>query len=368
MIEPDSPRQLAEALQDCAAAKRVIHLGGFFSKPYAGGPLPQAEVTISTRRLNRILQYEPADLTISVEAGLPWRELARILAEHRQMIPLDPPFFDQSSVGGVVACNLSGPRRKLYGGVRDQIIGMRFTTLEGKIVESGGMVVKNVAGLDMGKLMIGSFGTLAAIAVVNFRLHPVPPYTRTFIKRFASAEETAIERRRLLSSVLQPMAVDVVNPPAAERLGLQGWNLLVEAGGNAAVIERYSRELIGYETADEDIWRHVRDFIPDFLREHPDGAVVRLPLLSTNLESTMAALPVPVLARGGAFLAYACFANARQAAPRDNGVIEFASPESKSAGLQQWPAPGGDFAIMRSIKELFDPHGLLNPGRLFGRI
>ena len=130
--------------------------------------------------MNRILQYEPRDLTISVEAGLPWADLTSYAGGERQMIPLDPPFADRATVGGVVAANTSGPRRRLYGTVRDVVIGMKFATLEGKLVQSGGMVVKNVAGLDMAKLMIGSFGTLAAIAVVNFKLAPAPPATRTF--------------------------------------------------------------------------------------------------------------------------------------------------------------------------------------------
>src|SRR6185437_202439 len=121
------------------------------------------------------------DLTISVEAGFPWQELTRVLAQNRQMVPLDPPFAAQATVGGVVASNSCGPRRRLYGSARDLVIGMKFATLQGKIVQSGGMVVKNVAGLDMGKLMIGSFGTLAAVAVVNFKLTPVPVEEATFL-------------------------------------------------------------------------------------------------------------------------------------------------------------------------------------------
>ena len=97
------------------------------------------------------------------------------------MIPLDPPFAANATVGGVVATNGSGPRRRLYGTARDSIIGMKFITLDGDVVGSGGMVVKNVAGLDMAKVMIGSFGTLAAIAVLNFKLHSMPAATATFL-------------------------------------------------------------------------------------------------------------------------------------------------------------------------------------------
>src|SRR5215510_118754 len=118
------------------------------------------------------------------------------------MVPLDPPFCGAATVGGVVSANCSGPRRRLYGTPRDLVIGMTFATLEGKLVQSGGMVVKNVAGLDMAKLMVGSFGTLAAIAVVNFKVFPMPVESRTFELRFPSAAEAFAERDRILKSVL----------------------------------------------------------------------------------------------------------------------------------------------------------------------
>src|ERR1017187_3889515 len=124
------------------------------------------------------------------------------------MVPLDPPFADSATVGGVVASNGSGPRRRFYGTARDFIIGMRFATLEGKLVQSGGMVVKNVAGLDMAKLMIGSFGTLAAIAVVNFKLVPAPEAEQFFPLPFRSIDEAIAARNQVLASPLQPVAID----------------------------------------------------------------------------------------------------------------------------------------------------------------
>src|SRR5262249_34365929 len=163
-------------------------------------------------------QYEPRDLTISVGAGLPWGELTRLLADHGQMIPLDPPFGDEATVGGVIAANSSGPRRRLYGTARDVVIGMEFATLEGKLVQTGGMVVKNVAGLDMAKLMIGSFGTLAAITVVNFKLAPMPEVERSFLIAFPSLEAASAARSTILKSQLQPAALDLLNPGAATTL------------------------------------------------------------------------------------------------------------------------------------------------------
>src|SRR5437763_1211004 len=149
--------------------------------------IPGIQVRDFAAALIAVLQYEPHDLTISVEAGLPWADLTRLLAANRQMVPLDPP-FSAATVGGVMAANSSGPRRRLYGTARDLVIGMTFATLEGKLVSTGGMVVKNVAGLDMGKLMIGSFGTLAAIAVVNFKVLPAPEVERLFLLAFDTVE------------------------------------------------------------------------------------------------------------------------------------------------------------------------------------
>src|SRR5580693_8920022 len=193
-LRPDSPEQLAQCLQDAAARKQTIRLGGNFSKDRLGGPPQPADITVSTAALNRLLIYDPRDLTVSVQAGLPFAELERALGEHRQMLPLDPGWGANSTVAGVVAANISGPRRRLYGTARDMIIGMTFATLEGKLIRSGGMVVKNVAGLDMGKLMIGSFGTLAAIAVVNFRVHPMPVGTRSFVGEFANVAAAMVRR------------------------------------------------------------------------------------------------------------------------------------------------------------------------------
>src|SRR5260370_23950189 len=98
-----------------------------------GGPALQADFPTATAALNRVRQYEPRDLTISVEAGIPYCELSRLLAEQHQMIPLDPPYFETATIGGILATNCSGPRRRLYGTARDLVIGMQFATLEGKL-------------------------------------------------------------------------------------------------------------------------------------------------------------------------------------------------------------------------------------------
>ena len=373
MIVPSSPEDLAEALATAQSNHQTIQLCGASTKDRMGGAISPADVRISTAKLNRVLQYEPNDLTISVEAGITYRELSRVLAEHRQMVPLDPPFSENATVGGVVATNASGPRRRLYGTARDMVIGMTFATLEGKLIRSGGMVVKNVAGLDMGKLMIGSFGTLAALGVINFRLHPMPAGTRTFVREFVRATEAIAARDKVLKSPLQPAAVDIVKSAA-------GYDLMIQAGGSVAVLDRYSREFPAarvVEGAEElALWEMVREFTPRFLKEHENGVVVRISCTLSEVGHVLDTLPAPVLARAGSGVCYWCYSQVGdlrhieklyREGHRGKCVVEFA-PHSVRETAELWPEPGSDFAMMKKIKEMFDPQYLLNRGRLYGRI
>ena len=359
-----------------------VALAGASSKGLMAGPVEPARLALSTTGLNRVRQYEPRDLTISVEAGVRWCELARLLAANRQMVPLDPPFADTATVGGVVAANSSGPRRRLYGTARDFLIGMQVATLAGKLVQSGGMVVKNVAGLDMAKMLAGSFGTLAAIAVVNFKVVPRPAAERTFLLPFDTAAEAVRVRDVVLKSVLQPAAIDLLNPAAAEQLGLAGWVLALQAGGSPALLDRYQREVaaLGASQVREGqeqaaFWRAVQEFTPRFLAGHPDGTVVRVSCPLAGLAAVSEAAPGALVARAGSGVSYVHFAEAGEAAGWAGeaaargwqAVVEFA-PEARKASLELWPAPGGDLELMRRVKQMFDPKGLLNRGRLYGRI
>jgi glycolate oxidase FAD binding subunit len=338
MLRPENPEQLAAMLHEAACAHRTIRLGGNFSKDRLGGLPTAADVTISTCSMNRLLQYEARDLTISVQAGMPFSELVRILSGQKQMLPLDPPWLRESTVGGVLAANLSGPRRRLYGTARDMVIGMTFATLEGKLINSGGMVVKNVAGLDMAKLMIGSFGTLAAIATVNFKVFPVAAASRTFATEFATASEAFAERDRILTSVLQPAAIDIVNWP-------RGFRLLIRASGNEAVLDRYGRELPSAGVVDDAAWDAICEFPHRFLAANPGAKVVPLTIQLAKMCAVAEELDVPFIARAGSGVIYAHYLKN--------------APETPVAS---------DFATMTKVKEMFDPERLLNRGRLHGRI
>ncbi len=253
---------------------------------------------------------------------------------------------------------------------------MKFATLEGKLVQSGGMVVKNVAGLDMGKLMIGSFGTLAAIATVNFKLLPKPAVERTALLSFDTLTAAIEARDRVIRSVLQPEAVDLLNPLVCAQIGQRGYVLAVQFGGNAAVAERYEREL-GASTILDDaeqtkFWRTIQNYSQKFIEKVADGVVVRVSCTIGQVPEVMQSFEVPALARAANGVCYGYFHRTEAAvkwmavAKRQpwRAVIEFA-PEAEKAKLDLWPSPGSDFAMMKKVKHMFDPRNLLNHGRLY---
>jgi len=342
------------------------------------GPIQPADATISTTGMTRVLQYEPRDLTISVEAGMRYTDLNRLVAQNHQMVPLDPPFSETATIGGILSANTSGPRRRLYGTARDLVIGMTFATLEGKLVQSGGMVVKNVAGLDMSKLMIGSFGTLAAIAVANFKLLPRPAVEATFLLPFETLDEAIAARDHILKGVIAPSAIDLLNSLAAGQLGHKGHLLALQVGGNAAVVRRARGEfaasdLVTLEGVEElRFWRHVENYTPSFLEKFAHGVVVRCSCTLGQVKDVMASLETAAIARAGSGVCYGYFNRVDSAArwiatAAERGwkaVMEF-TPEDQKARLDLWPSPGNDFAMMKKVKRMFDPSHLLNRGRLF---
>ena len=379
VLEPATAREAAEILKSAGASKQRILTGGRFSKKLMAGPTDTgANLTLSTVRLSRVLQYEPRDLTISVQAGMPFRELENLLRKNRQMIPLDPMLSEECTVGGVVAANTNGPRRRQYGTVRDFVIGMQFAMMNGRLVDTGGMVVKNVAGLDMGKLMIGSFGTLALITSVNFKVVPLPPAERTFAIAFPTSTAALEARDKLIRGPLQAVAVDLLNPVLASQENLSGWTLLLRFGGNDALMERCEREVVALgnaQTGNETFWQRIQNLSPRFLAKYPDGAVIRVSRALNDVGVIMESLNVPAIARAGSGVIYAFFPRSTAAASwlaqatlrGVVGVIECASEPARQR-LDLWPKPGSDFAIMEKVKRMFDPDLLLNRDRLYRRL
>ncbi len=372
--KPASPEELASLLAEASSSGRSVELGGNGSKTRAGGPIAPADLRICLAGLDQVYQYEPRDLTVSVGAGMRYTRFRDMLAADGYMVPLDPPFAEDATLGGILAANSSGPRRRSLGTGRDLAIGMRFATMEGKLVQSGGMVVKNVAGLDMAKLLIGSLGTLAAIAVVNFKLIPKPAGTRTFLFEYPELQGAVALRDRVLESVLHPVALDLLNPAAAALAGRKGWLLAVGAQGNPAVLDRYQKELAGGEplegAPEAGFWNGVQDMTPRALAANPEAAVVRSSVPLRGLGEALGKLPGAVVARAGNGVCYAHVESAAQASEAlrvGKAVMEY-GPASRDTSLIMWPDTGDSFTVMQRVKEMFDPKNLLNRGRFYGRL
>jgi glycolate oxidase FAD binding subunit len=219
------------------------------------------DIVLSTRRLDRVLEHQAGDLTATVEAGLRLSALRERLAGHGQMLALDPP--GDPTVGASLAANLSGPRRLRYGEPRDLVLGVTLVLADGTIAHSGGKVVKNVAGFDLGRLFCGSRGTLGLIARASLRLHPQPASARTLAVPVAGAEEAEHVTKAVHRSSLVPSAVEST-----------GDRVLVLLEGSeravAAQLDR-ARGLVGGEEADASVWA---DLPPRPGAEAPDSALL----------------------------------------------------------------------------------------------
>src|SRR5258706_9487886 len=182
--------------------------------PEGGQPVRRVDIVVSTARLNRIIEDEPADLIAVSEAGVTLKNFNDALMQKGQWLPLDPPNDGRATIGGVVASGLGGAQQFGYGAPRRHVIGMKIVLADGSLIKVGGRVVKNVAGYDLCKLFTGSYGTLGVIVEVNFKLRPVPFETRTILA--AGKREDLIENaRRVIDARLFPVAVELLSPDLA---------------------------------------------------------------------------------------------------------------------------------------------------------
>jgi glycolate oxidase FAD binding subunit len=196
----------------------------------AGMPAARSGLVLGLRRLDRILEHEPGDLTVTVEAGRTFADLQAALGERGQWLSLDPPDAERATIGGVLAANASGPRRHLYGTMRDLVIGVTVITSDGTLVRGGGKVVKNVAGYDLPKLFVGSCGTLGVIVEVTVKLRPRPDDERLVAIAFDRLKDAGAAVRAVMASDLIPNAVELLNAEALRALGIAGASAAVVVG------------------------------------------------------------------------------------------------------------------------------------------
>jgi len=413
LVHPGSQDEVASVVGACAEAGAAIIPWGGGTAMGMGNPPARADVVVALDRLNRIVEFDAANLNVTVEAGVRLADLQIELAKQRQFLPLDPPAEGKATVGGILAANGSGPCRLLYGTARDWVLGMRVVLPDGERVRCGGKVIKNVSGYDMNKLFIGSLGTLGILSEATFKLLPVPAVRASVAGVFAELSQAAGVLAKVLDSVLLPEGMELLGSDAVALLGptlgldVTGYGLAVSFAGSRETVERQVRDFTGLfrdakarATAtlpDQRIapaWKIVRNVFDLLPGPPPERITCKIGVLISRTAEMLAAaeglgrrhrLRAAVTAHAGSGVVRACFLLGPEAPPvevlagafeelrresekAEGSLVLQAAPAVLKAQVDAWGKPGGAFEVMRRLKANFDPRGLCNPGRFLGGI
>jgi len=373
------------------------------------GNLPQkVDVVLATTSLNSVVEYEPADLTVTVESGIRLRDLQTELAKHRQYLVLNPPYADRCTIGGVVATNASGSFRLRHGTTRNQVLGLRVVRADGTVVKSGGKVVKNVAGYDLNTLHIGAVGTLGIITEVTLKLSPIPMQQAILTADFQDVQDAADTGLDIVGSQTLPMFVNLFVNSDPTRAGNESPAdenkpmLVVGFGGDPETVAwqltqcqgiMEQKGAIGVTIIEDESVQHLQETVQEFSAAHRNTEIVvaKLNLRRTDIAEFAAQIVetnwtsdvqmMALLGNGVLYVIipiasdtdYPSLANMltqlRQAAMSKQGnlIIEVAPPELKRY-IDVWGSTEGTLNLMKQIKAQFDPAGLLNPGRFVSSI
>jgi len=407
VVRPGSAEEVAEVVRFAASEKLALIACGGRSKLGVGMPPVRYDIAVDLSRLNRVVAYDPGDLTLGVEGGMLVSALLEALREKNQWLPLLVPWYDRATIGGILSTNSISPLRYMFGGPRDFLLGLEFVTGDGKLCKSGARVVKSVAGYDSHKLLLGALGSLGIITRANFRTFPLPRAQRGFVASYSDAAGALDFCRRIAQSSLKPALVEVLDPGAARivanpKLPEGSWCVVAVAIGHEAVVERHARDLaqlaeqsgaaafVALTDADKkELLGRVREFLRIVAEQYPDAAVLRTGVLPQNVTANcekiarLAAqngLGCANVVRAGATLYTVLLpgtegtterleAAIRSAMSSTGGmpraVLERCPTEIKSR-VNSWGPVGPDMELMKRVKQVFDPHGILSPGRFVG--
>jgi glycolate oxidase FAD binding subunit len=414
VVTPANAAEVAEIVKHAASERRAIVASGARTKLEMGAPPTKYDIALDMSQMNRIVAYDPGDLTLSVEPGVTLASLAQTLAQHGQMLPLNTPWAEHATIGGTIASGIDAPERQLYGTPRDYLLGAEFVTGDGVLAKSGGRVVKNVTGYDMHKLLIGSFGTLGIITKLNFKTFPLPQNVRGFLAGFESLDGALEMRHAIARSALLPITLEIIGPGAAELLGgtafkRDEWTIAVGCAGSERVLVRHENELrqvasaCGAKTVQtinqslSATWSQIREFVPTALADSPAAAILKIGVLPTKLAEMWRLMHevadqihlasvirgvgvayVAVLSDGAPEAAksdeakrriVAFTRGAQAAAAKLGGYVTVPwAPAAWKRELAVWGPPPSDLAEMRKVKAALDPQNILSPGRFVGGI
>jgi glycolate oxidase FAD binding subunit len=353
-----------ERIRAAAAAATTLCIQGGGSKSFYGGP-PAGEV-LSTAALAGILSYEPSELVVTARAGTPLAELEATLAGSGQCLPFEPPHFaGGATVGGMVAAGLSGPARASVGSVRDYVLGLSFINGRGELLTFGGQVMKNVAGYDVPRLMVGAMGTLGLIVEVSLKVLPVPPGEATV--KFEMGQADAL--RRLNEWGGKPLPLNASCWVEDDGVGV----LYLRLRGAVAAVEAACRTLGGERQDTATVtgdWVACRDQQLPWFEQRAARDLWRLSMPQT---APVLDLPeAPLVEWHGAQRWVRAEAGdgprLREAAARVGGhaTLFAAHDDSVSAAQGRFtPLAAPQDRIHRALKREFDPAGIFNRGRLY---
>jgi len=393
IVEPGGDEEIAAILRIANERGLVVVPAGGCTSQTLGRVPHRVDIVLKTTRLAAVEHYDPGDLTIGVQAGARVFDVLGLVASNRQLLPLDPPALNARTIGGALATAAHGPLRHRFGGVREFCVGLRYVTADGTIAKAGGKVVKNVAGYDVTKLMIGSHGTLAVLTAANFRLFPAPRRTQTFVCSFESVTDLVGFRDRLVASPLAPFAVELLSPEAARSVELESaWTLLVQAGGSELVLARYRRELgeaagrVIEGESEPALWHSVREHARAVAARNPLSMVVSVSLPLASVHNCLQTAQKIADSGGYSFACVGCahgalslifepkdaqspasyagvIAQLRSALPPDaSAVVTHCATDLKN-DIDIWGRTATDLPMMQAVKRALDPKDILNRGR-----
>jgi glycolate oxidase FAD binding subunit len=407
---PRTEEEIAKVMAYCNESKTTVSIVGGGTKRGLGTPM-KTNIQLSLADYTGIVEHTPGDMTVTVKAGTTFQELQGYLSQYKQKLALDPAWPAFATVGGVIAANDSGPKRLGYGTARDSVIGLRTVYPDGRIIRSGGRVVKNVAGYDMNKLFIGSMGTLGIISEVTFKLRPLQKSESMVLLAFpeGNLEEVSQFSIKLLDSMMEPVALELLNPALAAGLtGVDAYTLAISfedvessvryqeeyikanqpARSSLAILKEneakafwnklYTTAPNGLDTVEEDTGSHadkaasmkigvVNLKVLDILRECQllsDGGQVAVEAhggLGTGI--------CQVVLSGAGDQVAASMLHLRKLAMQLGGYATVKHmPEALGGKVDAWGDKPSYFPLLEGIKAKMDPNRILNPSRFIGGI
>jgi glycolate oxidase FAD binding subunit len=351
--KPRTEEELVRVLREAAAARKAVVPVGGGRASGMGGVVERCDVELRTGDLDRVIEHSPADMVVSVEAGITLEALQAELASSGQFLPIDPFNSPGHTVGGLLATGWSGPLRLRFGSARDFLIGIRVALPDGRLASAGGRVVKNVSGYDLMKLHYGAMGSLGVIVAASFKVFPQPLHDVTLESR----HETPAEAWQAAEQVL-----DLPLPPVALEMFSDGRVLARFFGSPAAVKMTVSG--LGWKEADASLWQKHSQAAPD--------RWARISVPRTQLRGILDALPARSTwwASPGIGVAHWTFVGgedlsaARSAAEAAGGsLVLMAAPDSVKRQAGAWGTTPATLEVMRRLKDAYDPEHVLNPGR-----